>query len=107
LRTAHDMFTGMGAEAFAERTRAELVATGEHARSRTAATDRDPTPREKQVAVLAAGGSTNTEIATRLFLTVSTVEYHLNKVFRKLDVTSRRQLAAALRDRGQAESTRP
>ena len=100
LRTAHDMFTGMGAEAFAERARAELLATGEHARSRTAQTDHELTPRERQVAVLASG-STNTEIATRLFLTVSTVEYHLNKVFRKLDITSRRQLPAALRDRGQ------
>ena len=99
LRTAHDMFTAMGAEAFAERSRAELLATGEHARSRTAHTDLAPTPREKQVAALAAAGLTNTEIATRLFLTVSTVEYHLNKVFRKLDITSRRQLAAALRQR--------
>ena len=96
LRTAYDMFTGMGAEAFAERTRTELLATGEHARGRTAQADHDPTPREKQVAVLAAAGLTNTEIATRLFLSVSTVEYHLNKVFRKLDITSRRQIAAAL-----------
>jgi DNA-binding CsgD family transcriptional regulator len=97
LRTPHDMFTAMGAEAFAERSCAELLATGEHARSRTAHTDLAPTPREKQVAALAAAGLTNTEIATRLFLTVSTVEYHLNRVFRKLDITSRRQLAAALR----------
>lgn len=96
LRTAYEMFTDMGAAGFAERARLELLATGEHARKRTAQADYDLTPQEKQVAALAAGGSTNTEIAGRLFITTSTVEYHLNKVFRKLRITSRKQLADVL-----------
>ena len=96
LRTAYEMFTDMGAAGFAERARLELLATGEHARVRTAQAEYDLTPQEKQVAALAAGGSTNTEIASRLFITTSTVEYHLNKVFRKLGITSRRQLADVL-----------
>jgi len=100
LSIACDMLTGLGAEAFAGRARAELLATGEHARSRTAPADHGPTPREQQVAALAAAGLTNTEIAVRLFLAVSTVEYHLSKVFRKLDISSRRQLAAALHHPG-------
>jgi len=98
LRTAYEMFTDMGAAGFAERARLELLAAGEHARKRGAHAAYDLTPQEKQVAVLAAGGSTNTEIAGRLFITTSTVEYHLNKVFRKLDITSRRQLSALLGD---------
>jgi DNA-binding CsgD family transcriptional regulator/tetratricopeptide (TPR) repeat protein len=98
LRKAYEMFTDMGAAGFAERTRVELLATGEHARKRSTQVDYDLTPQEKQVATLAAGGSTNTEIATRLFITTSTVEYHLNKVFRKLDIASRRQLADVLGD---------
>ncbi|MEY9968808.1 DNA-binding CsgD family transcriptional regulator [Streptacidiphilus sp. MAP12-16] len=96
LRTAYEMFIDIGASGFAERARVELLATGEHARKRSAQADYDLTAHEKQVAALAAGGSTNTEIATRLFITASTVEYHLNKVFRKLGITSRRQLAAVL-----------
>ncbi|WP_063741878.1 helix-turn-helix transcriptional regulator [Streptomyces yerevanensis] len=103
LRTAHDMFTTMDAHAFAERARLELMATGEHARKRTGPgqSDHALTPQERQVAGHAAAGSTNAEIATRLFITASTVEYHLNKVFRKLSITSRRQLATLLRDEDQ------
>ena len=97
LRTAYEMFARMGAAAFAERTRVELMATGERAQRRTVQTEHDLTPQERRIAGLAAAGATNTEIATRLFITQSTVEYHLNKVFRKLDITSRRQLRHVLR----------
>ncbi|MEY9931356.1 DNA-binding CsgD family transcriptional regulator [Catenulispora sp. GP43] len=96
LRTAYDMFAQMGAAAFAERARVELLATGERARSRTGPAGHDLTPQERRIAGLAASGATNSEIATRLFITQSTVEYHLNKVFRKLDITSRRQLRTVL-----------
>jgi DNA-binding CsgD family transcriptional regulator len=100
LRTAHEMFAGMGAAAFAERARVELLATGERARKRTLQTEHDLTPQERRIAGLAAAGSTNAEIAARLFITRSTVEYHLNKVFRKLDITSRRQLRSVLNEEG-------
>lgn len=96
LRIAHDMFSAMGAEAFAKRAGAELLATGEHARKRSVETLSDLTPQEAHVAKLAAAGGTNNEIAAELFLSPSTVEYHLRKVFRKLGVTSRRQLTRAL-----------
>jgi DNA-binding CsgD family transcriptional regulator len=100
LRTAHEMFAGMGAAAFAERARVELLATGERARKRTVHTEHDLTPQERRIAGLAAAGSTNAEIAARLFITRSTVEYHLNKVFRKLDITSRRRLRSVLGEEG-------
>ena len=96
LHAAHEMFLRMGADAFAERARAELAATGERARKRRDETRSDLTPREAQIAILASQGATNAEIAGRLFLSASTVDYHLRKIFRKLDVTSRRQLAQAL-----------
>ncbi|MEU8242831.1 helix-turn-helix transcriptional regulator [Actinoplanes missouriensis] len=96
LRRAQEMFAGTGAAAFAERARRELSATGEQPRRRSTATGLELTPQETHVATLAAGGATNTEIATRLFLSSSTVEYHLHKIFRKLGITSRRQLATAL-----------
>jgi len=99
LRVANDMFEAMGAEAFAGRSRGELLATGERARKRTVETLSDLTPQEAQVAELAAAGGTNAEIAAQLFLSPSTVEYHLRKVFRKLAITSRRQLKRALSDR--------
>ena len=93
LRTALEAFTGMGSEAFASRAERELLATGERARKRTVDTRDDLTPQEEQVARLAAEGTTNREIAAQLFITQSTVEYHLRKAFRKLDVKSRTQLA--------------
>jgi len=83
-------------EAFAERARVELQATGEHARKRSVDTLDELTPQEAHVARLAAEGNSNRAIAARLFISPSTVEYHLRTVFRKLDVTSRTQLARRL-----------
>jgi DNA-binding CsgD family transcriptional regulator len=96
LRTAHALFTKFGMDGFAERARLELEATGEHARKRTSETLGDLTPQETQIARLAAEGHTNREIATRLFISPSTVEYHLRKAFRKVGVRSRTQLANRL-----------
>jgi DNA-binding CsgD family transcriptional regulator len=93
LRTALEAFTSMGTEAFAGRAERELLATGERAHKRTADTLDELTPQEEQVARLAANGTTNREIAAQLFISQSTVEYHLRKVFRKLDVKSRTQLS--------------
>ena len=97
LRTAHDMFAAMGADRFAEQAAAELRATGERARARTPETAVDLTPQETRVADLAAAGASDSEIAAQLFISPSTVDYHLRKVFRKLHVTSRTQLAGRLR----------
>ena len=96
LRAAHDLFSDAGMDAFAERARVELEATGERARRRTPATADQLTPQELQISRLAAQGNTNRDIAARLFISPSTVEYHLRKAFRKLDVTSRTQLARRL-----------
>jgi DNA-binding CsgD family transcriptional regulator len=93
LRTAFEAFTGMGAEAFAGRAERELLATGERAGKRTVDTLDQLTPQETQIARLAANGHTNREIAAQLFISPSTVEYHLRKAFRKLGVKSRTQLA--------------
>jgi DNA-binding NarL/FixJ family response regulator len=96
LRTAYEFFRDAGVEAFAERARIELEATGEHARRRTVDTLDQLTAQETQVARLAAQGETNRAIAARLFISASTVEYHLRKAFRKLGVKSRTQLSERL-----------
>jgi DNA-binding CsgD family transcriptional regulator len=96
LRTAHEMFTAMGAEAFADRAARELLATGEHARKRTVETREDLTPQEAQIARLARDGLSNPEIGARLFISARTVEYHLHKVFAKLSIRSRVELDRAL-----------
>jgi DNA-binding CsgD family transcriptional regulator len=96
LRTAHELFSDFGMEAFANRARIELEATGEHARKRTMDTLGDLTPQEAQISRLVAEGHTNREIASQLFISPSTVEYHLRKVFRKLGVKSRTQLASRM-----------
>ncbi len=93
LRIAHDLFAGLGMEAFAERARVEVEATGEHALKRTQPRTDQLTPQEAHVARLAGLGNTNREIAAQLFISPSTVEYHLRKAFRKLGVRSRTQLA--------------
>jgi DNA-binding CsgD family transcriptional regulator len=92
LRTALEAFGSMGAEAFARRAERELLATGERARKRSVETLDQLTAQETQIARLAASGHTNRQIAARLFISTSTVEYHLRKAFRKLDVKSRTQL---------------
>jgi DNA-binding CsgD family transcriptional regulator len=92
LRHAYKLFTEFGMEAFTERARMELEATGEHARKRTVETRDNLTPREAQISRLAAAGATNQEIGTQLFISPSTVDYHLRKAFRKLGVKSRHQL---------------
>ena len=96
LRTAHELFTEFGMGAFAGRARAELNATGEHARKRNVETRDELTPQEAQASRLAAEGATNQEIAAQLFISPSTVDYHLRKSFRKLGVKSRHQLKERL-----------
>jgi ATP/maltotriose-dependent transcriptional regulator MalT len=102
LREAHEAFVSTGAEAFAERARRELQATGEKVRKRTVETRDDLTSQEAQIARLAAEGRTNPEIGAQLFLSPRTVEWHLRKVFSKLGINSRRQLRSALPDAGDA-----
>ncbi|WP_101948089.1 LuxR family transcriptional regulator [Mycobacterium sp. 3519A] len=97
LRTAHQMFESIGMAAFAERANRELLATGETLRKRTAViTTPELTAQEVQVARLAREGLSNPEIATRLFISSKTVQYHLRKVFTKLEITSRSQLEYVL-----------
>jgi DNA-binding NarL/FixJ family response regulator len=96
LRAAHDQFSSIGMEGFAERARGELLATGEKVRERTVETRDNLTPQERQIARLARDGMSNPEIAARLFLSPRTVEWHLRNVFSKLDIRSRRQLVDAL-----------
>ena len=92
LRAAHDRFSSIGAEAFAERAGSELLATGETVRKRRDDTRDELTPQEKLIAQLARDGLSNPEIGARLFLSPRTVEWHMRKVFGKLDIRSRREL---------------
>ena len=93
LRTALDTFEGLGTKHWAERARGELKATGETARKRDVSTLDDLTPQELRIAQLVAGGATNRDVAAQLFVSPKTVEYHLRKVFLKVGVNSRVELA--------------
>jgi DNA-binding CsgD family transcriptional regulator len=99
LRPAFEALTAMGAQAYAERARRELLATGEKIRSRSGDTRGDLTPQEEEIAQLARDGRTNPEIGAQLFIGTRTVEWHLRKVFAKLDIGSRRELDEALKRR--------
>jgi DNA-binding CsgD family transcriptional regulator len=105
LHVAHEMLTASSIEAFAARAARELLATGETARKRTVETSTQLTARETQIARLARAGLSNPEIGARLFLSPRTVEYHLHKIFAKLDISSRHQLQEALD--GDADAARP
>jgi DNA-binding CsgD family transcriptional regulator len=96
LRAAHDQFTSIGMEAFAERARRELMATGEKVRKRTVETRDELTAQQRQIARLARDGRSNAEIAAQLFVSPRTVEWHLRNVFTKLGIRSRYELAIAL-----------
>ena len=100
LRPAFEAFVSMGTQALAERARRELVATGEKVRKRTEDTRDELTPQEEEIAQLARDGRTNPEIGAQLFIGARTVEWHLRKVFAKLDISSRRELDQALSRRG-------
>jgi DNA-binding CsgD family transcriptional regulator len=97
LRTAHELFAGMGADWHAKQAAAELLATGEHARARGPGAITDFTPQEARIAELVSTGASNGEIAAQLFISPSTVDHHLRRVYRKVNVTSRAQLAARMR----------
>jgi DNA-binding CsgD family transcriptional regulator len=107
LRTAYGLFTTMGADAFAERARTELLATGEKVRRREAGTRTDLTPQEEHIARLARDGRTNPEIGAALFISARTVEWHLRKVFAKLGITSRKGLHSALPACGRSTASPP
>jgi DNA-binding CsgD family transcriptional regulator len=96
LRIAHQLYTSMGMEGFAERARRELQATGETVRKRSVETHGELTAQEMQIARLANNGLSNQEIGSRLFISARTVKYHLGKVFTKLDISSRAQLDQVL-----------
>jgi ATP/maltotriose-dependent transcriptional regulator MalT len=96
LTVAYETFSAMGIDGFAERTRRELLATGETARRRTVETRDDLTAQEAQIARLARDGLSNPEIGAQLFISSRTVEWHLRKVFTRLGISSRRQLRGVL-----------
>ena len=100
LRAAHDQFASIGMEAFGERARGELLATGEKVRKRTVATRDVLTAQERQIARLAREGLSNPDIGARLFLSPRTVEWHLRNAFTKLGIHSRRELVHALSSSG-------
>ena len=102
LRTAFEMFTEMGIEAFAARAERELAAAGERVRKRDLEPQDELTAQETQIARLARDGLSNPEIGARLFISPRTVEYHLRKVYGKLNIDSRRQLDAVLREQPSA-----
>ncbi len=95
LRTAHELLTTIGMDAFADRARRELVATGETVRKRRFVTPHELTPQERQIALLARDGLSNPEVGARLFISPRTVEWHLRKVFAKLAISSRKELRGA------------
>jgi DNA-binding CsgD family transcriptional regulator len=96
LQVAHELFEAIGMEAFAQRAQRELLATGVTARARTVHTRDVLTAQEAQVARLAGDGFSNPEIGGQLFISPRTVQYHLHKVFAKLNVNSRSELAGVL-----------
>jgi DNA-binding CsgD family transcriptional regulator len=104
LHRAHDMLAAIGMEAFAERARRELIATGEKVRKRTVDTVTVLTAQEAYIARLAREGRTNPEIGAQMYLSARTVEWHLRNVFAKLGVSSRRELHTALAQLGQDTS---
>ncbi len=109
LRTAHELFVAIGMDAFTERARMELLATGERVRRRTVETRDELTAQERQIAQLAGDGLSNPEIGVRLFISPRTVEWHLHKVFTKLGISSRRGLSNDLQriDRTSGERSSP
>ena len=96
LKVAYEMFAGMGAQAFAQRTGRELLATGERARKRVVESTDQLTPQEAQIARMARDGRSNQEIGGQLFISPKTVEYHLHKAFTKLGISSRHQIERVL-----------
>ena len=102
LQAAHDTFRRIGSGAFAERARREVLATGEHLPRRSTDTRDVLTPQEAQIARMARDRQTNPEIGAQLFISPRTVEYHLHKVFTKLEIRSRKELRAALAQTEQA-----
>jgi DNA-binding CsgD family transcriptional regulator len=100
LRTAHDLFAAMGAEAFAERARRELAGTGERIRRHEVDAPKELTAQEEHIARLARDRHTNPEIAATLFLSTRTIEWHLRKIFGKLGISSRKELDHALSSHG-------
>jgi DNA-binding CsgD family transcriptional regulator len=101
LRAAYTLFTEFGSESYAERARVELRATGDRTSKGSRESAARLTPQEAQVARLVTEGRSNTEVAAQMFISSSTVEYHLHKVFRKLGIRSRTQLAMRMLEAGE------